>query len=142
MYVGTGGSGAIAYSALKNWWADPIVTIPTSSNFDLPTSSLLPENPPESIQSAVDPYWYNYQGTPETIIDSVSDFVLKTDVLVSFSQCGPYRVMIYLSNPSPQGYLLGHWAVVVVSGHCGPPWNYAPVSAENMSWGQVKALYR
>ena len=136
-------SGAIAYHASIAWWGGGSIQFPASSNHGWSIDSSNTASPPATISVAADAYWYaEGNGEPQDIATSILEYLRTTDVFESFASCGDYSAVCYLAVPGPQGFPDPPYAVVVVNGHCGPPWNDAPVSTESASWGSVKGLFR
>ena len=136
-------SGGIMYEDPLGWFAGgEDVAFPPGSNYswNIDESDLAPT--PAAIGVAADADWPLGFGEPEVLAQGIIDYVRGSDVVKSIGTCGPYNILCYFSFPAPGGGYPPPYGVVVVNGHCGPPWGGAPVAVEAESWGSIKALYR
>ena len=135
-------TGAVVYRASIEWWVAGTIQTPEVSNFEWASdeSGLAP--PPLSVDVSSGLHWYSvYFGDPQVLSQAVVDLLRTTDTVKSFGACGDYQVLCYFTNLWGQG-TTALYAIVVVYGACGPPWNGSPVGTETTTWGTVKALYR
>ena len=135
-------SGGIMYKSPLSWFSVIDVEIPQGSNYEwnIDQGSLAPT--PAAIGVATSAYWYTWYGVPETLAQGLVTYLRGSDVLKSFGLCGDYNTFCYFSHPAPGNAFYLPYAVVVVNGFCGGPWNGAPVAIEALSWGSVKIIYR
>lgn len=136
-------NGAVDFAGTVVWMGEGSVNAPSVSTFDWSFPSVNPASEPQSVEVMDNPYWNESLSTPEEVTDSTLAYLRQTDVLLSFNACGPYSVVSYIYTPAVGATdPLVAQCVVLVSGHCGPPWSGEPVSTESVSWGQVKSLFR
>jgi len=122
-------------------------TFPVSSSHDWawPAPPAEPAAAPADFGVMHNLIWPNYPAYPteEEAVAPVMDFLRNTDVVKSFAECGPYSAAAFVyTSDTCCDFLYEAVCILVVNGHCGPPFNYESVSVDRKSWEGVKALYR
>lgn len=133
--------GAILFAGTVIWSGLGQVVTPIASTHPWTGGLNSPAAPPASGEILI-LEWDDAFGTPVDITVAGLEILLRTDVVHSFAACGEYSAVAFIYTPTV-GFLDPTVAelVVVVQGHCGPPWNGDPVASERLSWSSIKSLF-
>jgi len=125
-------NGRVVFFGTVIWLGQGDIYLPLHSSH---TWSFTPEPPasePSNVGVLPNQSWADYNGDPSVITDSIVDYLQNSDVLRSFSNCGPYDLVSYIYTPNGTTGLDPETAslIVFVSGKCGPPWSEMAASVD------------
>lgn len=133
----------VIFSGSIIWMGEGSVEVPLSSSHEWSYPGGPPAPEPQEIDVFSHPDGWVEDETPEELTARVLERLRNTDVLKSFGECGPYSAMTFIYYPTVGGidYSVAK-LIVIVSGHCGEPWNVETVAVEQSSWSGVKRLFK
>ena len=138
-----GRDGAIAFAGTVIWLGCGVINVPDGSTHGWTFPGGDAALGPGDVEILPNEYWGDIFGSPDSVTTMTLDYLRQSDVLKSFGACDTYDVVSYIYTPAvgaTDPTLAG--CVIIVSGHCGPPWNGDEVPIRPTSWNKVKARYK
>jgi len=120
-----GRDGRVIFAGTTVWLGDGSITMPVESSHSWSFTPDEPAAEPATVGILPNVFWLAQYTPANEITDAAMNYLRQSDVLRSFSDCGPYDVVSYIYTPGVHPGVDPDLAslIVIVSGLCGSPWS-------------------